>query len=61
MIKTTSLAFAAACLMTVSALPAAHAQMAGEPPAGDQWATDRPGGCVDFLVGAAKCDRQPTL
>jgi hypothetical protein len=29
-IKTTSLAFAAACLMTASALPAAHAQMAGE-------------------------------
>ncbi len=27
--KTTSLAFAAACLMTVSAVPAAHAQMAG--------------------------------
>ena len=29
MIKPTSLAFAAACLMTASALPAAHAQMAG--------------------------------
>ena len=29
MIKTTSLAFAAACLMTVSAMPAAHAQIAG--------------------------------
>ena len=29
-IKTTNLAFAAACLMTVSALPPAHAQMAGE-------------------------------
>jgi hypothetical protein len=28
-IKTTGLVFAAACLMTVSALPAAHAQMAG--------------------------------
>ncbi len=28
-IKTTSLVFAAACLMTASALPAAHAQMAG--------------------------------
>ena len=28
-IKTTSLAFAAACLMTASALPDAHAQMAG--------------------------------
>ena len=28
MIKTTSLAFAAACLMTVSAMPAAHAQPA---------------------------------
>ena len=31
-IKTTSLAFAAACLMTVSAMPAAYAQMAGGPP-----------------------------
>jgi hypothetical protein len=30
-IKTTSLAFAAACLMTVSAMPAAHAQYAGPP------------------------------
>jgi hypothetical protein len=30
-IKTTSLVFAAACLMTVSALPVAHAQMAGGP------------------------------
>ena len=29
MIKTTRLAFAAACLITVSALPAAHAQTAG--------------------------------
>jgi len=29
MIKTTSLAFAAACLMTVSAMPAGHAQIAG--------------------------------
>ena len=29
MIKTTSLAFAAACLMTVSAMPAAHAQITG--------------------------------
>ena len=29
-IKTTSLAFATACLITASALPAAHAQMAGE-------------------------------
>ena len=28
-IKTTSLAFAAACLITVSAMPAAHAQTAG--------------------------------
>jgi hypothetical protein len=28
-IKTTSLAFAAACLMTAAALPPAHAQMAG--------------------------------
>lgn len=31
MIKTTCLAFAAACLMTVSALPAAHAQRALDP------------------------------
>ena len=31
MIKTTSLAFAAACLMTVSAMPGAHAQMAMGP------------------------------
>src|SRR6516225_332202 len=30
-IKTTSLAFAAACLITVSAMPAAHAQPAGGP------------------------------
>jgi len=30
-IKTTSMAFAAACLMAVSAMPAAHAQMAGGP------------------------------
>ena len=30
-IKTTSLAFAAACLITVSAMPAAHAQTAGGP------------------------------
>jgi hypothetical protein len=30
-IKTTCLAFAAACLMTVSALPAAHAQKAMDP------------------------------
>ena len=30
-IKTTSLAFAAACLMAVSAMPAAHAQMTGWP------------------------------
>ena len=30
-IKTTSLAFAAACLMTVSAMPGAHAQMAMAP------------------------------
>jgi hypothetical protein len=30
MIKPTSLAFAAACLMTASALPSAHAQMAGQ-------------------------------
>jgi len=29
MIKTTSLAFAAACLLTVSAMPGAHAQTAG--------------------------------
>ena len=29
MIKTTSLAFATACLMTVSAMPAAHAQITG--------------------------------
>jgi len=31
MIKTAGLAFAAACLMTVSALPSAHAQMTGGP------------------------------
>jgi hypothetical protein len=29
--KTTSLAFAAACLMTAAVLPSAHAQMAGRP------------------------------
>ena len=37
-IKTTCLAFAAACLMTVSAMPAAHAQIAG----GTQVITNRP-------------------
>ena len=31
-LKTSSLAFAAACLMTISAVPAAHAQYAGTPP-----------------------------
>lgn len=37
-IKTTSLAFAAACLMTASAMPAAHAQMA----AGTELVTNGP-------------------
>jgi len=32
MLKTSSLAFAAACLVTISAVPAAHAQYAGGPP-----------------------------
>jgi hypothetical protein len=59
-IKTTSLAFAAACLMTVSAMPGAHAQMA----MGPQVVTNGPQtdpGDVSPLVSPAERDRKRTL
>ena len=60
-IKTTSLAFAAACLITVSAVPAAHAQMAGGTELVTNGPQTDPGDVSSVLVGAAKRDRQPTL
>ena len=60
-IKTTSLALAATCLMTVSALPPARAQLAAMTELVTNGPQTDPGDVSPSWSAAAKRGRQPTL